>query len=199
MNFVQRQDYIQARKCLEESLLLHQEEKDNVGIGGALINLGEVARCEGRYGEAQAYLEEALALWLAMQNWHAIAVIKNNLARIACAEGDYTSANALATEGLGIRQRLKDQQGLVWSLQTLASVAAREGKAVRAARLSGACDTLCAAIPLALSAKDRAEQDHTVDLSRDALETGVFEAARAEGRAMTIERAITYALESSTA
>ena len=195
MTFVHLQEYTQARKCLEESLLLHQEENDNAGVGGALINLGEVARCEGSYGQARAYFTEALELWLVMQNWHAIAVIKNNMARIACAEGDYVSANAFATAGLGIRERLNDQQGLVWSLEALASIAARQGKAARAARLLGTCDTLCAAIPLSLSDKDRAEQGRSADLSRDALETGVFEAARAEGRAMTMERAIMYAME----
>ena len=71
--------------------------------------------------------------------------------------------------------------------------------AVRAARLLGAATGQFEAIGAAMWPADRLEYERTVAAARAALSEEVFAAAWAEGRAMTLDQAIAYALEETTA
>ena len=74
----------------------------------------------------------------------------------------------------------------------LARVASATGHCERAARLFGAAEVLCEA--LGYHASDQAGHDKDVASARVGLKQAVFAASRAEGRAMTLEQAIEYAL-----
>ena len=80
-------------------------------------------------------------------------------------------------------------------------MAALRGDAARAARLWGTAEALGEAIGLTLSPLDRAHPDYEGLLAtvRSRLDEAAWEAAREEGRAMTPEEAVEYALEPSPA
>jgi hypothetical protein len=65
---------------------------------------------------------------------------------------------------------------------------------VHAARLFGAAEALRAAIGSPIPPIERAEYERAVAASRTALGEAAFAAAWAEGRAMTLERAVEFAL-----
>ena len=72
-----------------------------------------------------------------------------------------------------------------------------QGQQVRAARLLGAVEALLEATNDHVDPADRAEYDRDVAAARAQLDEATFAAAWAEGRAMTMEQAMAYALEDS--
>jgi glycine/D-amino acid oxidase-like deaminating enzyme len=77
----------------------------------------------------------------------------------------------------------------------LAGVAARQGNAERAARLFGAAEELNEAIQDPPPPAQRREIEQNMATAQSQLEAARWEAAWAEGRAMTLEQAVAYALE----
>ncbi len=62
-------------------------------------------------------------------------------------------------------------------------------------RLLGVAETLSATLGRTLAVGDAAEYERTVDAAQAALNAEAFAAAWNEGRAMTVEQAVAYALE----
>jgi DNA-binding CsgD family transcriptional regulator len=116
----------------------------------------------------------------------------------ALERGDPERAAPLYEEDVRILQSLKDKPGTVYGLSGLAGVAALRGDAVRAARLWGSAEALRAAIGYPLSIFDLSHPDYEglLDASCSRLGDATWASALAEGRTMTPEQAIEYALES---
>ena len=76
----------------------------------------------------------------------------------------------------------------------MADVACAFGDYARAARLLGAADNSNRIIGISLIPHVQADYDRGVLAARTAMGADPFEKAHAEGRAMTLERAIEYAL-----
>ena len=68
-------------------------------------------------------------------------------------------------------------------------------QSVRAAKLYGAAQALFGTTDHQIPAFDQAEFDRHIQMARDQLGEARFEALASEGRAMTMEQAIAYALE----
>ena len=65
----------------------------------------------------------------------------------------------------------------------------------RAARLFGAAESLYIPLRFEMSAKERAEHDQAVAAARAALGEEAFAAAWEEGKRMTLEQVVNYALD----
>ncbi len=91
-------------------------------------------------------------------------------------------------------QKLGRKRGIVDCLVGLAGVAGCKGQPERAARLFGAAEALHQAFGTHIEHADRIEYDHNVAATRAQLDEATFTLAWAEGRAMTLEQAITAAL-----
>ena len=98
----------------------------------------------------------------------------------------------------GLRE-LKDKMGTFYSLLGLAGVAGSRGGAARAARLWAAAEALREATGFSMSPFTRSNFAYERHLAhaRSQLDEAAWEAAWSEGRAMTLEQAIEYALEPS--
>jgi ATP/maltotriose-dependent transcriptional regulator MalT len=94
---------------------------------------------------------------------------------------------------------LGDRFGIADSVLDLGKMSALRGKPIRAARLWGAAEALREQMGMALSGFDLAASGYERYLAsvRSALSEPAFEAAWAEGRAMSPEQAMEYALEES--
>jgi tetratricopeptide (TPR) repeat protein len=99
-----------------------------------------------------------------------------------------------------LRQEVGGSLGIAQSLEALAGLAARQQQWKRAAMLLGAAEGVCAAIgatPSAWTGRDRVnaeEYERAVRGARAALGEDAFAAAWAEGRAMSLEEAVQFAL-----
>ena len=79
----------------------------------------------------------------------------------------------------------------------LAAIAAGTNQPERAAKLSGAAQAILDTSDYQILPFDRAEFDRHIHIAREQIGEAPFEALVAEGRAMTIEQAVAYALEVS--
>ena len=85
----------------------------------------------------------------------------------------------------------------MYCLVGLAGVAGRQGQPERAARLLGAAEALGEALYEPPRSGSRIHFELYVAAARAQLDEATFEAAWAEGRAMTLEQAVAHALEST--
>jgi hypothetical protein len=115
--------------------------------------------------------------------------------RVALRREEYGAARDLYEESLAICRELGNRLGCVVGLEGLAALAVALGQSERAARLFGAAEELREAMGFRpLWPSERAEHERPVTAVRTALGQEAFAAAWTEGRAMSLEDAIAYAL-----
>jgi non-specific serine/threonine protein kinase len=184
-----------ARAYVEESLVIAQEIRDKPLIATALNGLGEVARLEGAWADARKAYEQALGIWRQTANQYRLSIALRNLGATTWQDGDLSVASTSFREALAIDQKLGAKVGMALSLDGLAAVAGKRGASRRAARLAGAAQTLQHACGHRPGITDRAFRECYLAGLRVELGDVAFEAALAEGRALTLEQAVAEALE----
>jgi predicted ATPase/class 3 adenylate cyclase len=203
-----QKDYAQAVALYRQFLALARELGDEDGTAWALVNLGHSTLHQGDYDDAGALLSEGLTLLHEAGNKAVSAWALFGLGLVALHRGQYEQATAQLKESLIQASEMGYKAGIVDCLHGLAHVAAAEGsqegtlrgkKLARAARLFGAAEAEFEAMSARFFfAVDRAEGDRQVTAIRAQLDEATFAAAWEEGRGMTMEQAIEYALELST-
>jgi predicted ATPase/class 3 adenylate cyclase len=194
---VDRGESAAARSYLEESLAIHRAHGDKRSMSAALNNLGEVARYQEDYQQAAIYYTESLSLAQETSYKVGMALALPNLGYVALRQGDTRQAAARFRTGLALAQELGTNQLIADCLAGLGGVAAASGKSGRAARLLGASESLLDTIGATLAPTDQADYVRSMAIAGAQLDKVAFEAAWAEGRAMSMERAIAEAVEAS--
>jgi hypothetical protein len=188
-------DHDLARARFEGCLEIARELQDRWLMAFALHFLSHGAYHRGAYGLARSLLEESIALCVEMGgNKSGVAFSRQWLARVARAQGDEATARGDLADGLHLFQELGDQRGIAYCLIVAACAGVAQGDAERAARLFGAAERIRAAGGSFIEADLRLAHEHDVAAARAALGDEAFAAAWAEGRAMTLEQAVTDAL-----
>jgi non-specific serine/threonine protein kinase len=193
-----RGDFEAAREHLEKDLSLYQEAGEEGLAAQSHVWLGTVLLLQGDHEGARRRFEQGLALGQSMGDRVSICNALFNLAQLALARGDYEEAFRWFAQGIGPSEELGDRGNIAYILEGLGIVAGARGEAERAARLLGASEALRSAIGLrglTYYRPDRALYERIEAGARSTLEEAAFEAAAQEGRAMSPERAIEYALE----
>jgi tetratricopeptide (TPR) repeat protein len=193
-------DLGQAARLFDESRDLHRgmEPLDGEGDAGLRDLLAEVARRRADYGPAEELLAQSLALHQAINNREGTANALDGLGRTAGSQGELAAARSLQMEALAIRREGRIPISLAQSLHALAILAAAQQHPERAARLFGAVEAFHRVLYSCGLPIWRAEHERGVDAVRVQLGDALFEAASAEGRAMTLEQAVALALSDST-
>ncbi|PPJ14406.1 hypothetical protein C5E51_02710 [Nocardia nova] len=111
-------------------------------------------------------------------------------------QGHRDRAVPLLEEGLHLTRQIHDPLTVTISLETLAWIASAEGNAVRAATLMGAADGRGQSMGSAsiFYPHLRGYHEECERASRRALGTRAFQTARAKGRALDLDAAVSYAL-----
>src|SRR5262249_53244124 len=110
-------------------------------------------------------------------------------------EGNYARARAYYQESLRVRRELGYLLQQAQALEDLASVAIRQGEAEQAVRLLGAAEAVGKTLGIHPPLAEAREYEQIVAQSRAALGEAAFAAARATGRAMSLDEAVRVALE----
>ena len=154
------------------------------------------ATAEGDHDSAASQLEESLALSRELGDHWNTAFSLYILGMIELQRGDLKRGEALIEGCVSMGRELEYGFLLAHVLLGLGLVAALRGRPARAARLWGAAEALRERLGLALSRFELVDFGYERGLAgvRSALSEASFEAAWAEGRAMSPERAIEYAL-----
>ena len=180
----------------EETETLLPELSDQKLIAPLLIFLGLVALNDNDYRKTTARLEEGLDLFREMGDPYGIAVCCGTLGFVALHRDEVDRAADVFEEALISLRELRDRVGMLHCLMGTASVNGLRGAPDRAARLWGAAEALgeAAAVPLLPELEARYDYEGHVAAARSQLGEGAFEEAWSEGRQMTPEQAVGYAL-----
>jgi predicted ATPase/DNA-binding XRE family transcriptional regulator len=188
-------DFTGARQTFEQSLALFQECGDNIRV---VHQKGELARCafeQGEYAEAKKRYEEVLSSYRQVRFNILISVPLYILGRIAIHEDDYVRAKARFSECLLFEQQRGMRIFLYECLIGFAQIASLENRFERAAQITGAVEIRVETRQDLQGIADRVQLEKLAKDLRGQLGDAEFEALRMNGRAMTMEQAIAYALE----
>jgi hypothetical protein len=139
--------------------------------------------------------EQALAMARELGGPWEIGTTLNDIGRAECDEGRPDLALKHFAEGMTILHGLGDRPGVIESLGGFASVAAATATPRRAARLWGAADALRPEFGNARSVHLSTAYERQVKAVRALLTSEAFDQAWDEGRAMTLDDAVRYALD----
>jgi non-specific serine/threonine protein kinase len=189
----------EARPLAEEGVRLFREDGgDRWGLAIALTNMGVVAEAQADYELAIPLFEESATILRELGDRWPLSIPLRHLGIVAYRHGDHLRAEGLYKESLASLRELGEKWLISLCLEELAGVACAQGKHARAARLWGAEETICEAIGATVRALYRADYERGVAAARAGLGEKAFEAEWAQGRAMTLEGAIAYALDEPT-
>jgi predicted ATPase/tRNA A-37 threonylcarbamoyl transferase component Bud32/Tfp pilus assembly protein PilF len=187
-------DMAVARASFEEGLAAAEALGDDRLTMNALNALGEIERMERQWSAARRLYERAGEIARRFGEQSAISMHLCNLGAVTCAEGDLPAASSYFRQALALDHELGFRPNIGHSLDGLAAVAVRHGAWERAGRLAGAAQALWDAIGYELEPADLAFHDTYLAEARERFDQVGFEAALAEGRAMTLEQSVEYAL-----
>jgi predicted ATPase/class 3 adenylate cyclase len=190
-----RGDLGQATSLLEESLVLFRELGNKQGISYCLVNLGNVALSRGDAERGAALTEEAVALQHELGAKGELAGTLSLLAWAALLQGEHERSKALYEESLELAREAGLKPIVADCLEGLACVAETVGEESRTARLIGMADALREATAYPRDPTWTADLRPRLAAARSRLGEEGWEEALAEGRAMTLEEAISYGLE----
>jgi predicted ATPase/Tfp pilus assembly protein PilF len=193
-------DEVRAELLWQECLALAREHNEQWNYGIPMNGLGLIALRQGQRAQAAELFEESLAASRAVGEKRNEAMSLCSLGRLARTMQDFDAAQALYRQSLQLRRELGAKRGTAESLGELARLAVAQGgpeNARRAARLFGAAEALRERIGAPLPPVERDEHERCVEAARASLEAEESVRLWAEGRAMGMEAAVAYALESA--
>jgi non-specific serine/threonine protein kinase len=191
----------QARAFYEEGLAISRELGSASILRSCLNSLGLTSLLQRDLEPAAAFAEEAAALSREAGDRVLLPIPLTTLGWVALLGGDLERAEALHKESLALSKDLGGSLGTFVFLEGLACDAGAKGEAERSARLFGAAQALREAMGVPLEPALRTLEEPYLLGARSQLKESAWTEAWEEGRGMSMEAAIEYALseeESST-
>ncbi|WP_394793210.1 tetratricopeptide repeat protein [Armatimonas sp.] len=189
-------DFHAAKAFHEESLQIKRTVDDLCAVGAGLNNLGTALNSLGDKVRARELFDEALLIYQNQKDKLGIAWSNANIAILDYESGNFSSALALLKPCLPYHLSVESRVGVADILERLGAVMTPLNHAEKAVRLCSAADRIRIEIGAPLSISRRPIFDREIAAAREALgDDEAFDRAWQEGRAMTLEQAVAYALE----
>jgi predicted ATPase/class 3 adenylate cyclase len=188
-------DFERAENLLTESVAIRRELQDSSGMSSSLSNLGILYMDLGETQRARELFEETMKLDEERGDEWGVAVTSLNLGVARLELQEVQPADKMVKSSVQSFVKLGDRDGVAEGFESLAGIAVAQGRLVRAARLAGAADSLRASLGIPLGEVDRVRLDRWLSEPRKLLGKESFDAAWAEGAAMTTDQVIDYALQ----
>lgn len=192
--FAKQGDYEKARQYTGRQLMLDESLGFKQGIALALLNMGNLYRVQGNYEQAEHYYEKSLSIC----SQYGLKTRGYNLyvlGLLALHRNNYPLAMRFFANYLNTARASVEKISACVLLTGSAAVASGMNQPERSARLCGAAQAIFETTNHYISPFDRAEFDRHIQIARDQLGDTKFEALASQGRAMTMEQAVAYALE----
>jgi len=190
-----RGDSERATELYEQSMDLFREQGDKLGLAYCLNNLATLVYSQCDLGRAAKLTEEGVALLRELGDRGGISIGLCNLGWMALIQDNLSRAAELYGESLSLAWETGLNPLVQSPLEGFACVAGAKGEGERAARLWGAAQALheTKGIPRDIDFLD--EADARISLVRSGMGEEAWEEAWSKGRAITLDEAISYALE----
>jgi predicted ATPase/DNA-binding winged helix-turn-helix (wHTH) protein len=178
---------------LEESLVIRRDRGETGRIASLLNNIATVFYLRGNYDQSFALHEESLSLFrLTRQKWGSACCL-NNLGRLLTLNGKYGDAHAYLQGCLDLASEACNDFLIHICLESCAALACAKGDHEKALRLLAAVDKWRKATNTLVSLGSDFET--TLATARLRVDEKTFETLWEEGRTMTRDEAISFALE----
>ena len=188
-------DLERARALVEESQAIHERNDNrlerNFGVAQTVGTLGAIARDAGEQQRAAELIEQSAAMGreVGVPWWESGMLAE--LAWLSLQAGRVDDAESSARQSLALAEEIRDRAGRVFGVGLLATVAAQRRQLEHAGSLWGAIEHEDAVAPLG---GWRRHRDECEALIREAAGPK-FETACAEGRTLTLDDAVSLALD----
>jgi tetratricopeptide (TPR) repeat protein len=193
-NIATRQgDFKTARVAYEMTLDAFRSTGDQRGMAVALNGLGDVAVASGDNAGARELYKQSLAQFRQIEDLWGIAAVLRDLGDLACLDRD-PDACAFYKDALSIFHETGHRRGMALLLQRLAHCAVQSGRPACCLTLAGAAAGLREQLGISLSATEQENLDRTLQAARVQLPAIEQNHSWSEGRSMTIDQLVEYAL-----
>jgi tetratricopeptide (TPR) repeat protein len=180
---------------------VHADEAVRVGRltdgveAGPLLVLGNLALMKGDVDRALEHFDESNLVNRRNGEIWGLGIGLLVAAGARMLRQDFSSARAQISEALALNEQLEDPRGIGWSLESLAGLFGATGHAREAARLWAATDRVLESTGLSISFAQFIKwiRERYMDGVKASLGPEAYQAASAEGRAMSTAEAIAYA------
>ena len=188
-------DLESAQKRFDEAITLFRQLNIKSGISDVLFSYGRIAGIKGDYEQAYTYLRECAAF--AEQFGYRIGYLfaRSLLGYLAMQQGKITEAYEIFRETARSFFDDKNEIGVAFNLEGMAGLSAAVGKYEMAARLIGWSDALRQRIDDPRPRLEQADVDKIIAACIAKLGKTAFSEAYSEGQKMTLEEAVSHALE----
>jgi tetratricopeptide (TPR) repeat protein len=190
------ENFAVAQSALEESISIFQELQDKWGAAVAVMSLGYSAYKRDDRGTALALRKQALAAFRELGDPYFQSVCLYATGNLRAKQGDWEEGLSELRESLKLSSALGSRFEIAAGFFRLAETEQHLGQIARAVRLYCAAKNVYDSIG-AWHPGDDLQLDEYLTSCRLVLGGTEFKAAVEEGRAMTMEQAIEYALEFS--
>jgi tetratricopeptide (TPR) repeat protein len=190
-----RGDSERATKLYEQSMDLFREQGDKLSLATCLGSVAMLVYSQGDLVRAAQLTEEAVALFRELGARAGVSIGLYNLGWIALLQDDLGRAADHYRESLSLSWDTGLTPLVQSALEGLACLAGAQGEAERAARLWGAAQTLHETKGIPRDLDFLAEADARISAVRSGMGEKAWEEAWRNGRAMTLEEAVSYALK----
>ena len=182
-------DLPRARQLLEASLETCSRLPDPKLEADCMRSLAWIEHADGNLARAVELNEQSIVLLHRIGHTWLLKGALLESADLARELGQMQKAEERAREGLRVAIAVRDRQGTVYAIATLAQVFTAAGRLERAGRLWGALDAEAGRAPVGSWERHRDETAETVVRDDPAFERG-----REEGRRLSFDDAVEYAL-----
>jgi predicted ATPase len=190
-----QENYDAARTYLSQVQGIYSNNDYSSGIKHVLRDIASLERVAGRYDEARKTLEETLAL--ERDSGSKMGMVDNlwSFGETLIFLSEFEQATKTLRECLQLVHNAGNPSFKGYGLFSLAKVLKHYGRFHEAARLLGAIEVEATKDLWQLYAKRKTDYDQNFEAIKNALGESEFASAYAEGKAMTLDQAVTYALE----
>jgi tetratricopeptide (TPR) repeat protein len=186
-----------AQPALEESMALFRKVEDQWGYAVAMMSLGYAVYKKEDETTSLTLKEQALAAFRELGDQYFQSVCLYAVGNLQAKQGDWEVGLENLRESLILSRRLGSKYESAAGLWRLAETEQHRGKSGRAVRLYCAARNVYDSIGAWQPADDVKLEERLTSCSA-ALSESTFAQAVGEGRTMTTDQAIEYALELST-
>jgi predicted ATPase/class 3 adenylate cyclase/tetratricopeptide (TPR) repeat protein len=185
-----------AQECFDESIGIAREIGDRYVEANSLPGRGDLARRLGKYDEAASMLQRAYAYHRELGGAHQGLINGlHYLGLLELSRGNRVEADRYLNEGVAAAGKGNLRFFLRFLLDAMGYLAAATD-ARRAARLFGSAERLREQLGTRLYPYEHDEYERYVELARLQLDEASWKEEWNEGRGMTLEQSIEYALRS---
>lgn len=192
-----RGEFDEAERLIEKSVGGARQLGNVRSVANFLRVLGGIAVARGDSARARDLFEESLALHRTLDDTWGTSHALSRLGLVLLQLHEHEAARRLVAESIAIEQKSGDRPGLIFNFEVLAGLAAAENRGTRAARLYACAAELresAGTHPAEVGWPDPAER---VARLQTKLGEERFSEAWAQGRAMTLNESLPYALETN--